>query len=107
MDLPGVTERVSHGAPSWFIGKSPQFASFTINHHGVDWIAVWAAAPVGAQEALAASDPDTYFVPPYFGYRGWIGIRLGEKTDWDEVAEVLEEAWRAVAPATLLKNLSP
>ncbi|MEO6470604.1 MAG: MmcQ/YjbR family DNA-binding protein [Aeromicrobium sp.] len=105
MKLPEVTERVSHGAPSWFIGKSPQFANFTVNHHGVGWIAIWVAAPPGAQEAMVESEPDTFFVPPYFGYRGWVGMRLDEQTDWDEVVEVLEDAWRAVAPEKLTTEL--
>ncbi|MGZ5372254.1 MmcQ/YjbR family DNA-binding protein [Aeromicrobium sp.] len=105
MALPGATERVSHGSPSWFVGKSPQFANFTDHHHGVDWIAIWAAAPPGAQEAMVESDPDTYFVPPYFGHRGWVGMRLGDTTHWDEVAELLEDAYRTVAPAKLLAKL--
>jgi len=103
--LPGVTERLSHGAPSWFVGSSPQFANFTDHHHGVEWIAIWAAAATGVQEAMVESDPGTYFVPPYFGYRGWIGMRLSATTDWDEVAEVIEDAYRAVAPARLLAEL--
>ncbi|MDQ3155776.1 MAG: MmcQ/YjbR family DNA-binding protein [Actinomycetota bacterium] len=102
MSFPGVTERLSHGAPSWFIGKSPQFANYTDHHHGVEWTATWAATPPGASEALVLSDPETYFVPPYFGHRGWVGMRLNGSTDWDEVAELLEDGWRSVAPARLI-----
>lgn len=48
---------------------------------------------------------DTYFVPPYFGHRGWVGMRLNDSTDWDEVAELLEDGWRSVAPAKLIAEL--
>lgn len=94
--LPEATERLSHGGPAWFIGKAPQFASFADHHHGVDWIAIWAACPAGARESLVADDPATYFVPPYVGTRGWIGMRLHGDTDWDDVADAIADAWEAV-----------
>jgi hypothetical protein len=99
LELPDATERLSHGSPAWFIGKSPQFASFLDRHHGVDWVAVWAACPAGARKALVEADPETYFVPPYVGARGWIGMRLDEQTDWDAVADLLDDAWTTVAKA--------
>ena len=106
MSLPGVTERLSHGAPSWFVGKSPQFANYADHHHGVEWTATWAATSPGAREALVESAPETYFIPPYFGHRGWVGMRLNDSTDWDEVAEILEDGWRAVAPARLIAEFN-
>lgn len=94
--LPDATERPSHGGAAWFIGKAPQFASFADHHHGVDWVAIWAACSAGAREALIDAEPDIYFVPPYVGTRGWIGMRLDEATDWDAVADVLADAWETV-----------
>ena len=97
LQQPLATERVSHGHPSWFIEKSPQFATFMDHHHGVEWIAVWLACPEGAREPLLDGDPDTFFVPPYFGARGWIGVRLDDSSDWDLVADLVDDAWHAVA----------
>lgn len=96
--LPGATERLSHGSPAWFVGRSPQFAGFMDHHHGVGWVAIWCACPAGARDALVEGDPETYFVPPYVGGRGWIGMRLHDDTDWDAVADLLADAWEAVSP---------
>jgi len=98
MDLPHATERSSHGSPSWFVGKAPMFASWDDHHHGADHVAVWAAAPDGAQHDRVGRDPDVWFAPPYVGGRGWIGMRLDDGTDWDDVADLLDEGWRTVAP---------
>lgn len=97
MQQPFATERLSHEAPAWFIEKSPQFAMFHDHHHGVDWVAAWLACPEGARQPLLDEDPETYFVPPYFGSRGWVGIRLDESTDWAVVADLIDDAWHAVA----------
>lgn len=70
-----------------------------------DRLAFWCAAPPGAQQALAAEDPRRFFVPPYVGGRGWIGIRLDVPTDWDVVAELVEDAYRTVAPRRLVAGL--
>jgi hypothetical protein len=97
MQQPLATERESHGHPGWFIEKSPQFAAFMDHHHGVDWIAVWLACPEGVREPLLDEDPDTYFIPPYFGPRGWIGVRLDDTTDWDTIEDLIDDAWHTVA----------
>lgn len=99
--LPETTERVSHGEPTWFVRDKKTFVMFSTNHHGGP-LGFWCAAPFGAQDALIASDPATYFRPPYVGHRGWVGVRLdvGE-TDWAEVAQIVREAYRVVAPAKL------
>jgi len=100
--LPEVTERVSHGEPTWFVRKS--FVSFANRHHD-DRVAMWCAAPPGAQQARVAADPEHYFVPPYVGGRGWLGVYLDVPVDWDEVAEVVLQAYRQVAPKRLLAEL--
>ncbi|RYG38518.1 MmcQ/YjbR family DNA-binding protein [bacterium] len=97
MALPEVTEKESHGAPTWFIREKRTFAMFVDNHHNDGRIAVWAAAPPGAKEALIASDPERFFNPPYVGTRGWVGIRLEEGVDWQEVADLLAEGYESVA----------
>ncbi len=97
MQQPLATERASHGHPGWFIEKSPQFATFMDHHHGVDWVATWLACPEGARQPLLDQDADTYFIPPYFGPRGWIGVRLDESTDWETIADLVDDAWHTVA----------
>ena len=96
--LPGTTERPSHGSPAFFAGKRP-FVMFMDNHHRDGRLALWCAAAAGVQEALVAADPERYFVPPYVGHRGWIGVRLDRGLDGDEVAGVIEDAHEAVTGA--------
>lgn len=102
--LPEVTERLSHGEPAWFIGTRRSFATYADHHHD-DRVAVWCAAPEGAQSLLIAEAPLRYFRPPYVGGRGWVGAYLDVPVDWDELAEVIEDAYRTVAPARLLARL--
>jgi hypothetical protein len=59
----------------------------------------------GVQQALLASDPDKFFVPKYTGKNGWIGARLDVDHDWDEIAELVEEAWRRTAPKRVVAQL--
>lgn len=99
--LPETTERVSHGEPTWFVRDKKTFVMFSTNHHGGP-LGFWCAAPFGAQDALIGSDPERYFRPPYVGHRGWVGVRLDVGgTDWEEVAQIVREAYRVVAPAKL------
>ena len=102
LELPEVEERLSHGGPAWFVAGKKQLGTFLDDHHGDGRLALWLAAPAGAQEALVASDPEAYFRPPYVGHRGWIGVRLDRGLDGDAVAAHLEDAWRVVAPRRLL-----
>ncbi|AEA25795.1 MmcQ/YjbR family DNA-binding protein [Pseudonocardia benzenivorans] len=101
--LPGVTERTSHGEPTWFVRKV--FVTYADHHHD-DRVAFWCAAPPGAQEALVAAHPDRYFRPPYVGGRGWLGVWLDVPVDWDEIAEIVLDAYREIAPRTLVARLS-
>ncbi len=75
------------------------------NHHGDGIVGIWAAAPVGDQDALIAEDPERFFRPPYVGARGWIGVRLDRPVSDDELKEILETAYRCVAPKTLIAKL--
>lgn len=102
--LPEATERLSHGEPAWFVRERPGFATYA-NHHHDGRVAVWCAAPEGAQSLLIASNADRYFRPPYVGVRGWVGVHLDVPIDWDELAEVVEDAYRTVAPKRLVALL--
>jgi hypothetical protein len=81
------------------------FVMLDDHHHGSDHLAFWCAAPPGAQEALVAADPDRYFRPPYVGPRGWLGVRIDQDPDWDEIAEIVQDAYRQVAPKTLAARI--
>jgi hypothetical protein len=102
--LPETTERLSHGEPTWFVRDKKTFVSYADHHHD-DRLAFWCAGPPGAAEALIAEDPATYFVPPYVGGRGWIGVRLDVPVDWAVVAELVQDAYRMVAPRALVARL--
>lgn len=106
LDLPEVTERLSHGAPSFFVRGKKTFVTFMDDHHGDGRLALWCAAPVGAQQEMVAENPKQFFRPPYVGHRGWLGVRVDQRPDWAEVGEVIEEAYRAVAPKVLVKELA-
>lgn len=96
--LPEVTEKVSHGEPTWFVRRT--FVMYADHHHD-DRLAFWCAAPPGTQEELVAADPERFFRPPYVGGRGWLGVRLDRDPDWDEIAEIVRDAHREVAPKRL------
>jgi len=101
--LPETSERLSHGAPTFFVrGKRP-FLMVLTNHHGDGRFAFWCAAAAGMQEMLVDANPERFFVPPYVGHRGWLGVRLDRGLDWDEVAGIAEDAYAEVAPARLVE----
>jgi hypothetical protein len=104
--LPEVTERLSHGAPTWFVRGKQSFVSlWGEGHHQDAFPHLVCAVPPGVQEELVHTDPDRFFRPPYVGGRGWLGLRLDVGLDWDEVAEICEEAYRVVAPKRLVAEL--
>jgi hypothetical protein len=99
---PEVTEKLSHGEPTWFVKKS--FVMFA-NHHHDDRVAIWCAAPEGMQEFLVGAEPQSFFRPPYVGVRGWLGVYLDVDVDWERLAGIIDEAYRCVAPRKLLTQL--
>ena len=101
--LPETSERPSHGAPTFFVGGKRPFVMVLENHHGDGRFAIWCAAPEGMQRTLVEADPERFFVPPYVGHRGWLGVRLDRGLDWDELAGIAEDAYAEVAPAKLLR----
>ncbi|GAA3581996.1 MmcQ/YjbR family DNA-binding protein [Nonomuraea rosea] len=102
--LPETTERLSHGEPTWFVRGKKTFVMFADHHHD-DRLAFWCAAPPGAQEELVAEDPERFFRPPYVGHRGWLGVYLDVEVDWAEVAEIVADAYRRIAPKSLAARL--
>jgi hypothetical protein len=101
--LPEAAERLSHGEPTFFVGKRV-FCMFANNHHGDGHIAVWLPAPPGMQEVLIESAPEAYYRPPYVGGRGWVGIELARIDDGDLTFHI-RDAWRLIAPKKLQSQL--
>lgn len=103
--LPEVNERLSHGSPTFFIRDKKTFVMFLDDHHGDGRLALWVAAAPGVQAEMVDEEPDRFFVPPYVGHRGWLGVRLDRRPDWPEVAGICADAYRQVAPKTLVAQL--
>lgn len=106
LGLPEVSERPSHGEPTFFVRGKRSFATVWRNHHGDGRLALICAAPAGAQAMLVEADPERFFVPPYFGHRGWLGVRLDRGVDRDELAGIVEDAYAEVAPPKLVEAAS-
>lgn len=101
-DWPEVDERLSHGAPTFWGGRKT-FCSFADHHHGDEHVCLWVKSTLDMQEGLIAADPRVYFRPAYVGVKGWIGVRLDVGPDWGQVEDLLEEAYRSVAPQRALR----
>ncbi len=98
LSLPDAWEKVSHGEPTFWVGKR-MFAMFADagNHHGAGRHAVWCLATHTTQDLLVSRSPDRYFVPPYAGPSGWVGIYLDRRPRWTEVAERLRHSHELAA----------
>jgi len=108
--LPEVEERAGgeDGRHIAFIVRKRNFAYFTDDHHGDGRLALTVRVVPGEQGALVASDQERYFVPPYLGPRGWVGLRLDVGTvDWDEARELLVESYCLCAPKRLAAAVTP
>ena len=82
------------------------FAWYLEDHHGDGRVALNCKVAAGEQEALVAGGPEHFFVPAYLGARGWVGLWLDlPEIDWDEVAELVTESYRLVAPKGLAARL--
>ena len=101
--LPEAHEKEAWGDPTWRV-RDRIFAMQKGNFEG-GRPSVWVKAPGGDQAALVGSDPDRFFVPPYVGHKGWVGVHLDGRMDWDELAELVEESYRLIAPKRLVVQL--
>jgi hypothetical protein len=102
--LPGTTEKLSHGEPTFFVAKKV-YAMFSNNHHNDGHIAVMVPVPPGHQPMLLESSPEKFYFPAYVGVRGWVGIEL-VRIDDDELTFHLCEAWRIIAPKKVQAGVS-
>lgn len=99
--LPETTGRLNHGDPTWFIRSRRKFVTFASQLRD-DRLAFWCAASEDMQLLLVEADPERFFVRPYLGHRYWLGVYLDVSVDWDEIADIVVDAYRDKALKSLL-----
>jgi predicted DNA-binding protein (MmcQ/YjbR family) len=102
--LPEAEEYLSHGSPNFRV-RGKTFAAYVVNHHGDGRVALWLNSPPGAQYVHTSGSPRHFFVPPYVGPRGWLGVHLNKGLSWKRVAALVREAYEKVAPPSLAATL--
>ena len=100
LSFPESEEVVSRGSPNFKVAGKV-FAIFVVNHHGDGRISLWLPASPGAQDHYVIDTQEIYFVPPYVGPRGWLGVNLDKGLSWNQVAQHVGEAFDRVAPKRL------
>jgi hypothetical protein len=104
LGFPSAEEKLSRGAPSFHV-RGRMFLTFHDDHHGGGRVAVWCKSAPAEQKKLVANDPERFFVPPYVGVGGWVGVRVdGPDPDWIGLSILVEDAWRAVAPPRVARG---
>ena len=106
--LPEAHEVEAWGEPTFRV-RNKLFAMYASGdtHHGAGRHAVWCKAAAGNQQVMVRARPDRFFVPPYVGPSGWVGVYLDGDTDWKEVAELMRDSYALIAPKRLVATLSP
>jgi hypothetical protein len=104
LSFPETEEVVSHGFPDFRI-RGKTFASYVVNHHGDGRVALWLNAPSGSQDHYLKSEPKHFFMPPYVGPRGWLGVHLNKGLSWQRVAALVRQAYEKVAPRVLAESI--
>jgi predicted DNA-binding protein (MmcQ/YjbR family) len=105
LSLPEAEEYLSHGSPNFRVRKGKTFATYVVNHHGDGRIALWLNSPEGAQAHYTRADPKHFFVPPYVGPSGWLGVNLDKGVSWKRVAALVREAYEKIAPPALSSQI--
>jgi predicted DNA-binding protein (MmcQ/YjbR family) len=97
--LPDAVEKpfAGHTAPGFRVRD--KFFAMGSDHEGD--FSVWCKAPPGGQEVLVGADPERFFVPPYLGPKGWVGVRLYGRVDWPVVEDLIRDSYRMTAPKRL------
>ena len=95
--LPVAVEKEAWGDPTFRVRDR----IFAMEKRGDGRVSVWCKAPPGIQAVLVGADPGRFFVPPYVGPKGWVGMRLDRRPDWDEVATLVRRSYRLIAPRRL------
>jgi predicted DNA-binding protein (MmcQ/YjbR family) len=95
--LPGAVEKQAWGDPTFRVGDK----IFAMEKRGDGRVSLWCKAPPGSQMVLVGADPERFFVPPYIGHKGWVGVRLDNEPDWEEIAALVKRSYRLIAPKRL------
>jgi predicted DNA-binding protein (MmcQ/YjbR family) len=103
--FPEAERFMAHGAPNFRIRGGKTFAMYSVNHHGDGRIALWLPVPEGMQSGCVEAEPKHFFVPPYVGTRGWLGVRLDMGIAWKQVAQLVRMSYEKVAPPRLSKAI--
>ncbi|MEM7219061.1 MAG: MmcQ/YjbR family DNA-binding protein [Pseudomonadota bacterium] len=106
LSFPEVEEYRSHGSPNFRV-RGKTFAIYSVNHHGDGRIALLLDAPPGAQRLYTEGEPDAFFVPPYVGPKGWLGVELDKGLTWARIADLAREAYDKHAPRELRDTAGP
>jgi hypothetical protein len=106
LTLPEAHEVEAWGEPTFRV-RNKLFAMYAApnNHHGAGRPAVWCKAAPGNQALMVRAEPERYFVPPYVGPSGWVGVWLDRNPGWSEVKDLMEDSYRLVAPRKLVAVL--
>lgn len=99
--LPEAVEAGGVGDPTFKVREK----IFAMRHGHQGRPSLWCKAPRGFQEVLVGSHPERFFVPPYVGHHGWVGIWLDADLDWSEVADLIHDSYRLTAPKRLITQL--
>lgn len=99
--LPEAEERETWGESTFRV----RGRIFAMQATGGDVPSLWCKAPPGSQEILVGADPARFFVPPYLGHKGWIGVRLDRRPDWAEIGALIRRSYGLVAPRRLARSL--
>jgi hypothetical protein len=100
--LPEAHEVEAWGAPTFRV-RNKLFAMYAAagNHHGDGRAGAWLKAGAANQQLMVRAAPKKFFVPPYVGPSGWVGVYLDGAADWAELEYLLQDAYRMVAPKRL------
>jgi predicted DNA-binding protein (MmcQ/YjbR family) len=99
--LPEAAEKETWGDATWRVRDK----IFAMEKRGDGRSSVWCKAPEGGQAMLVEADPDRFFVPPYVGSKGWVGMYLNKSPDWAEVTRLIKRSYRLIAPKRLASQL--
>lgn len=101
--LPSSTEVEAWGSPTFRCGKIFAMYAHADDHHGAGRHGVWLKAAPGNQALMVRDRPNRFFVPPYVGPSGWIGVWIDKNPPWKEIELLIEESWRLIAPLKIRK----
>ncbi len=107
LSFPQAEEVLSRGTPNFRVIGGKTFATYVVNHHADGHLALWLRSPPGAQSLYVDAEAEYFYVPPYVGPSGWLGVDLDKGLSWPRIADLVREAYVEVAPKSLIRNLPP